>query len=159
MKVKDCMTKDIITVKRSTSLTELIGIFRKYNFHTLPVIENGNKIVGIVTFEDILKVFQPYDPHTLKMLEAIPFVEKAEDDEDILLADISSEMGILVIVDDFMNTHFATINQEAPINEARSLMKLHNTKMLPVVENDTLVGAVTLFDIILSVFRQKGIIK
>lgn len=158
MNVKDCMTKDVVTIKRSTTLTELIEIFRKYNFHTLPVVEEGNKIVGIVIFEDILKVFQPYDQYTAKMLEAIPLVEKAED-EDILFADISSEMGVLVIVDDFMNTHFVTINQDSSIKEARSLMKLHNTERLPVVDDGTLVGIVTLFDIILSIFRQKGVIR
>lgn len=158
MKVKDCMTKDVVTVKRSTVLTELIEIFRKYNFHTLPIVEEGNKIVGIVTFEDILKVFQPYSQQTAKMLDTIPFVEKVEE-EDILLADISSEMGVLVIVDDFMNTSFVIINQGASIKEARSLMRLHNTERLPVVENGTLVGIVTLFDIILSVFKQKGVIR
>ena len=158
MKVKDCMTKDVVTVKRSTALTELIEIFRKYNFHTLPVVEENNKIVGIVTFEDILKVFQPYSQQMVKMLETIPFVERIEE-EDILLADISSEMGVLVIVDDFMNTHFVIINQQASIKEARSLMRLHNIEMLPVVENGTLVGIVTLFDIIISVFKQKGVIK
>ncbi len=158
MKVKDCMTKDVITVKRSTTLTELIEIFRKYNFHTLPVVEEGNKIVGIVTFEDILKVFQPYSQQTAKMLDTIPFVEKVEE-EDILLADISREMGVLVIVDDFMNTSFVIINQGASIKEARSLMRLHNIEILPVVKNGTLVGIVTLFDIILSVFKQKGVIR
>ena len=158
MKVKDCMTKDVVTVKRATTLTKLIEIFRKCNFHTLPVVEEGNKIVGIVTFEDILKVFQPYSQQMAKMLETIPFVEKTED-EDILLTDIASEMGILVIVDDLMNTRFVTVNQEASIKEARSLMKLHNTEILPVVKNGTLVGIVTLFDIILSVFKQKGVIK
>ncbi|UCH12551.1 MAG: CBS domain-containing protein [Candidatus Omnitrophota bacterium] len=158
MKVKDCMTKDVVTVKRSTNLTELIEIFRKYNFHTLPVVEDGNKIVGIVTFEDILKVFQPYSQQMVKMLETIPFVEKMEE-EDILLADISSGMGVLVVVDDFMNTRFVTIKRQAPIKEARSQMRLHNIEMLPVVENGTLVGIVTLFDIIISVFKQKGVIK
>lgn len=158
MKVKDCMTKDVITVKRSTALTELIEIFRKCNFHTLPVVEEGNKIVGIVTFEDILKVFQPYSQQMVKMLETIPFVEKMEE-EDILLADISSGMGVLVVVDDFMNTSFVTINQGASIKEARSLMRLHNIEILPVVKNGTLVGIVTLFDIILSVFKQKGVIR
>ncbi len=158
MKVKDCMTKDVITVKRSTTLTELIEIFRKCNFHTLPVVEEGNKIVGIVTFEDILKVFQPYSQQMVKMLETIPFVEKMEE-EDILLADISSGMGVLVVVDDFMNASFVTINQGASIKEARSLMRLHNIEMLPVVKNGTLAGIVTLFDIILSVFKQKGVIR
>ena len=60
MKVKDCMTHEVVSVKRSTTLAELIQLFKKYNFHTLPVIEENNLLVGIVTFEDILKVFQEF---------------------------------------------------------------------------------------------------
>ena len=157
MKVKDCMTKDVVTVKRSTNLSELIEAFRKYSFHTLPVVEK-NKIVGIVTFEDLLKVFQPYSRDLAQMLEAVPFVEREQ--EDILLTDISSEMGMLIIVDDLMDTHFVTVTEEALVEDARRLMQLHDSPRVLVVKNeDELTGIISLFDIILAIFRQKGIIK
>ena len=158
LNVKDCMTKDVVTVKRSTRLGELIEVFRKYSFHTLPVVEKNNKIVGIVTFEDLLKVFQPYSRDLAQMLEAVPFVEREQ--EDILLTDISSEMGMLIIVDDLMDTHFVTVTEEALVEDARRLMKLHDAPRLLVVKNgDELTGIISLFDIILAIFRQKGIIK
>ena len=158
MKVKDCMTKNVVTVKRSTTLSELISIFSKHNFHTLPVVEGDNKIVGVITFEDIMKVFQPYNQQLAKMLAAMPFADRVNEEEDILLADISSEMGILVIVDDLMNTHFVTVDPDMSINEARSLMKTHDAQRLPVQEKGVLVGIISLFDIILSVFKQNGVI-
>ncbi|MEA3328138.1 MAG: CBS domain-containing protein [Candidatus Omnitrophota bacterium] len=159
MKVKDCMTEKVVTVSRATTLTELIELFRKHNFHTLPVVEADNKVAGIVTFEDILKVFQPYSQEVARMLEATPLVEKVEE-EDILLADISGEMGMLVIVDDLINTRFVTVSQESSIEEARALMKLHRLPRLPVVKNGGfLKGIISLFDIILAVFKEKGIIK
>lgn len=158
MKVKDCMTKEVVTIKRSTNLSQLIEIFRKHSFHTLPVVEADNKIVGVVTFEDLLKVFQPYSRDLARMLETVPFVEKEE--EDVLLADISSEMGMLVIVDDLINTHFVTVTGEAPVKEAQRLMKLHDSPRILVVKNgDKLTGIISLFDIILAIFKQKGIIK
>jgi len=44
--------------------------------------------------------------------------------------------------------------------EARSLMKLHKVRRLPVVdEEDHLIGIVSLFDIILAVFKKKGIVN
>ena len=158
MKVKDCMTEEVVTIKRSTNLSQLIEIFRKHSFHTLPVVEADNKIVGVVTFEDLLKVFQPYSRDLARMLETVPFVEKEE--EDILLADISSEMGMLVIVDDLINTNFVTVTGEAPVKEARRLMKLHDSPRILVVKNgDKLTGIISLFDIILAIFKQKGIVK
>jgi len=60
MQVKDCMTREVISVKRSTTLSQLIKMFQKYNFHTFPVMEEDGRLVGIVNFEDILKVFQPH---------------------------------------------------------------------------------------------------
>ena len=58
-----------------------------------------------------------------------------------------------------MNTHFVTAEPEMDINKARSLMKLHNTARLPVVEDDKLVGMISLFDIILAIFRERGVIQ
>ncbi|MBL7091790.1 MAG: CBS domain-containing protein [Candidatus Omnitrophica bacterium] len=159
MKVKDCMTKEVVTVKRSTTLSQLIKTFQKYNFHTLPVVEADNALVGIINFEDILKVFQPYSEDLSKMLMTVPFLEMEPKEEDFLGADISSEMGILVVVDDIMNTHFVTAEPEIDINKARSLMKLHSIARLPVVEEGKLAGMISLFDIILAVFRERGVIK
>ncbi len=159
MKVRDCMTKEVITLKRSNTLSYLINAFQKHNFHTFPVVEPDNHLVGIVTFEDILKVFQPYNVELSTMLKTIPLVEMEDEDEDFLEADISSEMGILVVVDDIMDTHFATVDPEIDINQARAQMKLHNTPRLPVVEEGKLVGMISLFDIIITVFRQRKIIQ
>ncbi|MBN2097720.1 MAG: CBS domain-containing protein [Candidatus Omnitrophica bacterium] len=159
MQVKDCMTKEVISVKRSTTLSQLIKTFQKYNFHTLPVIEQDNRLVGIINFEDILKVFQPYSEDLSTMLKTIPFLDMEYKEEDFLSADISSEIGVLILVDDIMNTRFAAISAQADINQARREMKLHNILRLPVVEEGKLIGVISLFDIILAVFREKEVIK
>lgn len=161
MKVRACMSEDVVSVKRSTTLTQLIKTFQKYNFHTLPVVENVNRLVGVIDFEDILKVFQPYSMELSSMLNAVPFLEMESkgEGEDFLGADLSSEMGILIVVDDIMNTNFATIDPDADINQARIDMKLHNSPRLPVVKDEKIVGVISLFDIILAVFREKGVIQ
>jgi len=40
MLVEEVMKRKVVTVKRYTTLRELIGIFGKFTFHTLPVIES-----------------------------------------------------------------------------------------------------------------------
>lgn len=159
MKVKDCMTREVITVKRSTTLAELIGIFRRFNFHTIPVVEQNNRLVGVVTFEDILSVFQPYSSDLTRMLKTVPFLGAEEREEELLLADISGEIGVLMVVDDFMNTQLITVEEETPITQVRSLMKLHNIGRVLVVKEGCLVGIISLFDIILAIFREKGVIE
>lgn len=160
MKVKDCMTRESITVNRSTTLTQLIKLFQQYNFHTFPVTESDGRLVGIIDFEDLLKVFQPYSSELHDMLKTVPFLEADPFEEsDLLLADISGDMGALVVVDDLMRRQFVTVDADMDINQARTVMKLHNSARLPVVKEERLIGIVSLFDIILAVFREKGIIK
>lgn len=62
-------------------------------------------------------------------------------------------------VSDLMESNVISIEEDKTISEARTLMKLHNKQGLPVVRNGTLVGVVTLFDIIYALFREKGIIE
>lgn len=157
MKVKDCMSKGVVSVKRGTPLREIINIFKDKNFHTLPVIGENSILIGIVNFEDILKVFEPYSSDLQEMLKAIPFIDSPEE-ERLLETDISSEMGILIVADDIMSTEMVTINPEEDISRAYSLMKLHKTDRLLVTENDNLIGIITLFDIILYLFKDKGVI-
>ncbi len=153
------MTRAVVTLKRSTTLAELIEVFRKFNYHTLPVVEEEDYLVGIVTFEDIWKVFQPYGADVTRMLKTIPFLGEVEEEEDILLADISADMGKLVVVDDLMNTQFATVDEDTDIAKARSLMKVNRVNRLPVIRKGRLVGILSLFDIILAIFREKGLVE
>jgi CBS domain-containing protein len=158
MRVREVMQKKVVTVKRSTTLRELIEILRKFNFHALPVVEEDNRVIGIVALEDILKIFQPYPSNVLNMLERIPFLEEYEE-RSLLEEDIPSEMGVLCVVEDMMNTNIVTISEEATTLEARRLMKLHRLKRLPVVDKERhLVGIISLFDIIMAVFKNKGIL-
>jgi len=156
--VKEVMRKDVVTVKESTTLRELMGIFYKYTFHTLPVVREDKKIVGVVALEDVLKIFYPHPSYILEMLERTPLWDGYEQ-ENLLEVDIPPEMGVLCIVEDIMNTNVVTISEEATTVEARSLMKLHRLKRIPVVDKERhLLGIISLFDIILAIFKEKGIL-
>ena len=155
MLVKDVMKKDVVTARRETTLKELIGIFYKYTFHTIPVIED-EKIVGIVELEHLLRVFQPHPPHIHELLKSVPFLQ--EEERNIFALEVTSEMAMLCIVDDIMERKFLTVSKEATVQEARRLMKLHKTQRLMVVDKkNNLLGIISLFDIILSVFKEKGL--
>ncbi|MCK4518487.1 MAG: CBS domain-containing protein [Candidatus Omnitrophica bacterium] len=157
MKVNDCMTKEVVTVRRGTPLREIIRTFKEKNFHTLPVIETDNRLVGLIDFSDILKVFEPYGSEVQQMLKTIPFID-APQDQNLLETDISAEMGILVVADDIMSSKLVTISPDEDLNRAYSEMKVHNTERLFVTEGGKLIGIICLFDIILSLFKESGVI-
>jgi len=131
---------------------------RVITFHTLPVVDKENKVVGIVAFEDILKVFEPHPSYIMDMLRRTPLWEEYEI-KDFLEIDIPPEIGILCVAEDLMNTNVITTTEEATIMEVCSLMKLNRLRRIPVVDKERrLAGIVSLFDIILTVFKEKGVL-
>ncbi len=52
--VRSCMTRDVITVRRETTLREIETLFFTHTIHYLPVVEEG-RVVGLVTRTDYLK--------------------------------------------------------------------------------------------------------
>lgn len=55
--VTDIMSKDsIITATEGTDLEQATEILQKYKIEKLPVVDDQNKLVGLITYKDILKV-------------------------------------------------------------------------------------------------------
>lgn len=155
--VKDVMSKEVITVGENENLAELIAKFRKYNFHTLPIIDKNKGILGFVNYEDIMKVFLPHNPVLEKLLKSTHLHNVEE--EDILEADLPEDLGTSVKVSDIMNVNVVTIDDNETIADARKQMKLHNVQRMPVTRNKELVGFITLFEIIIALFKERGIIE
>ena len=55
VKVKDIMTKDVVTITPEKDITEAMLKMSNLNVRRLPVVE-GQKLVGILTMKDILKI-------------------------------------------------------------------------------------------------------
>ena|SRR3972149_10055385 len=157
MLVKDVMSKNVITVTRDEMLADLVAKFRKHNYHTLPVIDNEKKVLGIVGSEDIMKVCLPHNPVLEKLLKSTHLYNTEE--QDILEIDLPEDLGKTVKVSDIMNTHVITIEDSETIADVRKQMKLHNVQRVPVTKDDVLVGFITLFDIIIALFKKRNIIK
>jgi CBS domain-containing protein len=155
--VKDVMSKDVVTVTRDETLADLIFKLRKYNYHTLPVIDEKKEILGVVNSEDIMKVFLPHNPVLEKLLKSTHLYNTEE--EDILEMDLPEELGTTVKVSDIMNVNVVTIEDSETIADVRKQMKLHNVQRVPVTKDNVLVGFITLFDIIVALFKERNIIK
>ncbi|GAA4290012.1 CBS domain-containing protein [Aestuariibaculum suncheonense] len=53
-KVKQVMTKNVLTVSSTSTIKEVAEIFTEHEFHALPVVDS-NRLVGIVTTTDLIK--------------------------------------------------------------------------------------------------------
>ncbi|MFT7101251.1 MAG: IMP dehydrogenase [Bacteroidia bacterium] len=55
--IGDVMTKEnLVTAAKGTDLKEAEQILQKYKIEKLPVVDNHNKLLGLITFKDIQKV-------------------------------------------------------------------------------------------------------
>lgn len=53
---KDIMTEDCFCVEPRLEIKELIKIFKNKHIYTIPVIDKNQKVIGIVTMADIIKL-------------------------------------------------------------------------------------------------------
>jgi len=53
--VVDVMTKDIITLRKDTTINEAAEIALVYKFNSYPIVDEDNTLLGIITLEDIRK--------------------------------------------------------------------------------------------------------
>lgn len=54
--ISDCMNPDVIFVHTHTDNEEVARQFEKYNFIAMPVVDKENRLVGIITFDDVMDV-------------------------------------------------------------------------------------------------------
>ena len=58
MLIQDLMVTNVISVGTMTDQEEVAQMLSKYNFLALPVVDNDNRLVGIITFDDAMDVLE-----------------------------------------------------------------------------------------------------
>ena len=56
--IKDLMATNIISVNTIEDQEEVAKMFDKYDYYALPVVDNENRLVGIITMDDAINVIQ-----------------------------------------------------------------------------------------------------
>lgn len=123
----DLMTIDPDTVTPQTSLREVVSLMNKRNTRQLLVVNNG-KLAGIITDRDVrLAVNSP-------LVTADPL-------ERITLLDQFTAGRC-------MTPNPKTVTPDTPIHKVAQILSAYKYGALPVVENDELVGIITVTDLL-----------
>ncbi len=70
-KIDDIMETNIISVSTHEDREVVVNMFRKYDFLALPVTDDDNRLVGIVTFDDVMDVIEEENTEDLARMMAI----------------------------------------------------------------------------------------
>jgi acetoin utilization protein AcuB len=131
LRVRDAMTRDVITVEPDASAAQAWGLCRERNIRHLPVVEGG-RLVGIVSDRDLRDLSPPRD---------------TPDQENIL--------G-WVRIRDMMSAEVVTAHPLDTIEHAARVIYEHKFNCLPVVADGGLVGIITSSDLVRTLVELIG---
>lgn len=135
MLVKQRMTSNPFTVGPKDSIPAAESRMESHNVRHLPVVE-GSRVVGVISQNDIAAAL-PSKATTLSAQEATYLVSR------LTVAQVMSKPAL-------------TISPDALLEEAAVVMRNRKIEMLPVVEDDKLVGVITESDILDSFIDLLG---
>ena len=69
--IADIMTKDVIRFKTDDDQEEIAGVFKKFDFMALPVVDAENRMIGIITIDDIVDVIEQENTEDIQKMAAI----------------------------------------------------------------------------------------
>ncbi len=75
--VRDIMEEHVISVTTSTDQEEVARMFAKYNFLAFPVVDNEERLVGIITFDDALDVMEEETTEDMELMGGMSPSEKS----------------------------------------------------------------------------------
>jgi CBS domain-containing protein len=142
--VAEVMTSSPLKVKPETSLKEAIQILVENKISGLPVIDNQEKLVGILSESDLMWQETGIEPPPyIMILDSVIYLENPSRYEK----EIHKALG--QTVREVMSDKPITIKPDQSLKEAAHLMHEKKIRRLPVVDNSAkLVGIITQGDII-----------
>jgi len=75
-KISEIMFKDVIKVKSFADREEAANIFKRYDLIVLPVVDNNDQLLGIVTFDDLVDVLEEEATEDFEKIAAVLPVDK-----------------------------------------------------------------------------------
>ena len=125
MYIYEIMSKNVVKVNHEISALEISKIMVKRRVSSVSIIDNDNKIIGIVTEKDLVR--------------------------EVCAKNILANTLTAAKV---MSSPLITISKNSSINDATKLMVEKKIKHLAIHENNDVIGIVTTYDLI-NVLRNK----
>lgn len=69
--ISDEMETNIVSVVTKDDQEEIASLFRKYDITTMPVVDNENRLVGVITVDDIVDVIDQENTEDMQIMAAM----------------------------------------------------------------------------------------
>jgi CBS domain-containing protein len=143
LRVMDIMTPNPRTVSLTATAADVIRILLSGTFNGLPVVDERNHPVGIVTQGDLIQ--RAGMPIRLGILRDL-----GKDNADVVMQQLESKR-----VSEIMTQPVATVHEDMPVRQAVELMLQKGLKRMPVISKEgILTGMLARLDIFKTVTQN-----
>ena len=118
--IDSVMSRDLITVRPSGSLADARALMQANKIHHLPVIDEDDMLVGLVTLTNVLAAT-----------------------DSVLRGNNDRIHANEIRIQDVMVTDLATIDETTGLRQAALFLERHRIGCLPVVTDGRLTGIIT----------------
>ncbi len=142
------MTKKVVYVYKQTSSKETAKVMAKHNVSGIPVIDDGEQVVGIISENDFLSRMGKKEIKSFMNIIALCL-----EDKGCLAMPIRNQNA-----EDIMTSPVITANEETPVSDIVNLFAQKNINRVPILSQDKkLVGIVSREDALQTIIpRIKG---
>jgi CBS domain-containing protein len=141
--VADVMTRTVITAGEDTPFKEIARLMAENGVRGIPVLGEGDQVVGVVSEEDLLRALDGGHSHLEWLIDG-------------RRGDLSGDVNAR----DLMSTEVVSIGPDQAVDEAARVMLRNGITRLPVLdEANHMVGIVTRTDLLRRYLRNDEAIR
>lgn len=145
----DVMTSDVITVKKETTIRELAELFARNRISSAPVVDDGGKMIGIVTETDLIEQDKSlHIPTVVTIFDWVIYLESDKKFEKELKKMTGQTVG------DIYTDKVVQVSPSTPVSDVADIISSRRINSIPVVDGDRLVGIVARIDLIRTMIRR-----
>ena len=147
---KDIMTSDVIVANQNDSIASVAKLLITEKIGGLPVVNEENKVVGIISETDILKKEKYIEaPRVVNFLQGIIFLDDVKNIEEDMKKIAAYK------VEDLMSKDIIKVHEDDKFDDIANIMIKKSINRVPVVDsNNTLKGIICRYDIIRAMYNE-----
>ena len=140
--VREIMTTEVVTFRTDDSVGDAMAVLLERGVDGAPVLDASGALVGAMTTGDlIVREIRLHFPTVVSILGASLEFKSKDFDADLEKA-LGSKVG------DLMSSPAITVDVDATLGDAATIMHDEKVARLPVVDGDRLVGIVARGDVL-----------
>lgn len=141
----DIMTREVYSVLEDTDIKTLAKIFVERNVNAMPVVDAEGRLVGMVSQTDLVEQDKPlHIPTVISLFDWVIYLESPKNFADEVRKVTARTVG------EICSRDIVTCAPDTPVSTVASLMVDNKAHLVPVVEDDRMIGVVARLDIIRS---------